>query len=277
MKRFFSKNGIWILAACAIVGIVLTIMASIGSGFLRDAAGIVASPFRAAGSAVAGWVQSVGDRFQSIEALQAENEELKRRNAELEQQVRQSKTDSEENANLRKLLQLRAQHSDFVMESARVVDRSASNWESTFTINKGTNFDVAQGDCVVDPYGNLVGVVTSAGTNWSTVTTVIDTDSQIGALVFRTGSPGVAAGDLYCMTEGKLTLTYLSDEDSLIHGDLVVTSGLGGYYPAGLTIGTVEDVRTDDSGLIRYGVVAPRADLNALDEVFVITDFTVVE
>ena len=69
----------------------------------------------------------------------------------------------------------------------------------------------------------------------------------------------------------------MSDEDSLIHGDLVVTSGLGGYYPAGLTIGTVEDVRTDDSGLIRYGVVAPRADLNALDEVFVITDFTVVE
>lgn len=279
MKNFFSKNGIWVLAALAIVVVVLTVMASIGSGtgLLRNGFGIVASPFRSAGSAVAGWVESIGDHFRSIEALQTENEALRRENAELQRQVRQGKSDSEENANLRRLLQLRAQHADYVLESARPVDRSASNWERKLTLNKGANYDIAIGDCVVDPYGNLVGVITDAGANWSTVTTVIDTDSAIGALVFRTRSPGVATGDLNLMTQGRLKLNYLADDDALIHGELIVTSGLGGYYPAGLPLGTVEDVRTDDSGLVRYGVIVPRADLDGLGEVFVITDFTVVE
>ena len=56
-----------------------------------------------------------------------------------------------------------------------------------------------------------------------------------------------------------------------------VTSGLGGYYPANLVIGSVEEILTDDSGLTRYAILAPKTDLSALVEVFVITDFTVVD
>lgn len=279
MKKFFSRNGIWILAAAAIVAVVLSVMASIGSGtgFVRNAAGVIASPFRSAGSAVAGWVSDIADHFASVEALQAENEELRRQNAALQEQVRQSQADSEENARLRRVLQLRQQHADFALESAMIVDRAASNWERSFTVNKGTSCGVATGNCVVDPYGNLVGVVTDAGTNWSSVTAITDTGSEIGATVFRTHSPGVAAGELQLMTEGRLMLTYLSETDGLINGDLAVTSGLGGFYPAGLPIGTVEEVRTDDSGLVRYAVLFPKMQLDTLVEVFIITDFTVVE
>lgn len=279
MKRFFTKNGIWMLSAIAIVAVVLVIMAAWGdeTSFVRNAAGVIASPFRSAAQTVSGWVASAADHFQSIEDLQQENEDLRQQVADLQEQVRQGQADSRENANLRHLLQLRQRHSDFALESAWIVSRSASNWESSFTLGKGTNFDIAIGDCVVDPYGYLVGVVTDAGANWSTVTTILDPESAIGATVFRVQSAAVAQGQLSLMHKGQLTLTYLADDESLFHGDLAVTSGLGGYYPAGLPIGTVEDVRTDDSGLIRYGVLTPKTDMAALTEVFVITDFTIVE
>ena len=125
--------------------------------------------------------------------------------------------------------------------------------------------------------GNLVGVVTEVGLNWCRLTTILDTGSQLGAMVFRTEETAIAAGDLSLMTEGKLKLSYLPDSSTLIKGDLVVTSGLGGYYPSGLPIGSVEEVRTDDGGLARYAVLTPRCDPDALTDLYIITDFDVVE
>ena len=207
MKRFFTKTGIWLLAGAAVIAVVLCVISALGSGtsLLHNALGVIASPFRSAGSAVVEWVGGIGDHFASIEELQAEN------------------------------------------------------------------------DCAVDCYGNLVGVVTEVGLNWCRLTTILDTGSQLGAMVFRTEETAIAAGDLSLMTEGRLKLSYLPDSSTLIKGDLVVTSGLGGYYPSGLPIGSVEEVRTDDGGLARYAVLTPRCDPDALTDLYIITDFDVVE
>ena len=268
MKRFFQKNGIMMLAAVVVVAVGLCIASAVSNqtGFLQNAAGVVTYPFRAAGSAVAGWFQNIGQRFETVESLRQEMED-----------ARQAKTDSEENQRLRDLNGLRQQRRDFTFEAARVIERSTSNWSRTLTLNKGTGLGVAIGDCVVDQYGYLVGVVTEAGANWCTVTTILDTDSQLGALVFRTGEVTVAMGDLALMGQGKLKLSYLEGESSLINGDMIVTSGLGGYYPSGLVIGSVEEIKTDDNGLTRYATIIPKTDITQLVEVFVITDFTIVD
>ena len=115
------------------------------------------------------------------------------------------------------------------------------------------------------------------GLNWSRLATVLDTESQFGATVFRTGETAVAGGELELMAEGKLRLQYLADSASLIKGDVVVTSGLGGYYPSGLVIGTVEAVQTDDGGLARYAVLEPGCSVDEMKELFIITDFDVIE
>ena len=279
MKRFFQKNGIMMLAAVVVVAVGLCIASAVSNqtGFLQNAAGVVTYPFRAASSAVAGWFQNIGQRFETVEALRQEIEELRKENAQLKEDARQAKTDSEENQRLRDLNGLRQQRRDFTFEAARVIERSTSNWSRTLTLNKGTGLGVAIGDCVVDQYGYLVGVVTEAGANWCTVTTILDTDSQLGALVFRTGEVTVAMGDLALMGQGKLKLSYLEGESSLINGDMIVTSGLGGYYPSGLVIGSVEEIKTDDNGLTRYATIIPKTDITQLVEVFVITDFTIVD
>ena len=277
MKNFFNKMGIWILAAAVVIVVGLSILSATGTGLLDNIAGTIASPFRAAGAAIGNWFGSVSDKFDDVEALQKENEELRKRIAELEDANRQAITDSQENERLRTLLNLRQQRRDFTFEAARVIERSTSNWSRTLTLNKGTGLGVAIGDCVVDQYGYLVGVVTEAGANWCTVTTILDTDSHLGALVFRTGEVTVAMGDLALMGQGKLKLSYLEGESSLINGDMIVTSGLGGYYPSGLVIGSVEEIKTDDNGLTRYATILPKTDITQLVEVFVITDFTIVD
>ena len=266
MKRFFTKTGIWLLAAAATIAVVLCVVSALGSGtgLLHNALGVIASPFRAAGSAVAGWVDGISDRFDSVEQLQQENDELR-------QQI------AEENRDRRELLGLRQQRSDLTFEAARVTQRDVSNWASTLVLNRGSRHGVAVGNCAVDSAGNLAGVITEVGLNWSRLATVLDTESQFGATVFRTGETAVAGGELELMAEGKLRLQYLADSASLIKGDVVVTSGLGGYYPSGLVIGTVEAVQTDDGGLARYAVLAPGCSVDEMKELFIIRDFDVIE
>ena len=144
-------------------------------------------------------------------------------------------------------------------------------------LGKGTDFGISIGNCVVDARGNLVGVISDAGLTWSRMSSLLDTDCQFGASVFRTGDLGITGGDLTLMLENQLKLNYLPNDARLLHGDLLVTSGLGGYYPSGLVIGTVDQVLTDDSGMTQYATVTPKADLASLKEVFVVTDFDVVE
>ena len=135
MKRFLSKNGIWLLAGVAVVVVVLCIISAVSSGtpFLRNAAGVIASPFRSAGSAVAGWFGGIGDHFDKVADLQQENDDLRAQVADLERQLRQAQKESEENQRLRDLLELQSQRRDLKTVSARVTERSVSNWASTLT------------------------------------------------------------------------------------------------------------------------------------------------
>ena len=179
MKRFFTKTGIWLLAAAATIAVVLCVVSALGSGtgLLHNALGVIASPFRAAGSAVAGWVDGISDRFDSVEQLQEENDELRRQIAELEKQLRSAESAAEENRDLRELLGLRQQRSDLTFEAARVTQRDVSNWASTLVLNRGSQHGVAVGNCAVDSAGNLAGVITKVGLNWSRLATVLDTES----------------------------------------------------------------------------------------------------
>ena len=98
-------------------------------------------------------------------------------------------------------------------------------------------------------------------------------DTSLGAQVFRTGDLGVAQGDFSLMGENRLRLDYLPADCDLLGGDLVVTSGLGGFFPAGLVIGSVEELQMDDSGASSYAILAPAVDFSSLQQVVVIRSF----
>lgn len=278
MKNFLKGHGLWVLFAAAVIAVALAVMSflSTTSSPLANVAGVLSSPFRSAYTAVATWFNDKQNYYKDTTALEEENAELRQQIAKMEAQIRQAQDDSEENAFLRDLLGLQTQQRDFVFENARVTERSVSNWASSLTLDKGTNYDIAVNDCVVDATGNLVGIVSEVGYNWCTVLTVVDTSTSMGAQVFRTKDLGVAVGDFSLMGDGRLRMDYLPADCQLLGGDLVVTSGLGGYYPSGLVIGSVEEVQKDDSGASSYAVLVPEADLDSLTEVAVIKSFDIV-
>ena len=209
--------------------------------------------------------------------VEDELDALRRQVGELQEKVRQGEEASRENEQLRELLGLQARRRDFVFEAAKVTARSTSNWESTLTLSKGSTAGIEAGDCVVTQTGVLVGVVAETGLNWSTVSTIINTETQMGGIVTRTYSAGVLEGDFALMNEGMLKLNYLPEGAQLVSGDEVLTSGRGEVFPSGLEVGKVEGVFTDPSGQTRYAVVAPSVTLDSLIEVFVIKDFEIVE
>lgn len=279
MKDFLKRNGLWVLFAVAVIAVSLAVMSffTTTSSPLANAAQVITSPFRTAFTAVADWFNDKQAYYADYKALEEENQELKDQIAKMERSVRQAEADSAENERLRELLNLRPQEEKWELESATILERSSSNWTRSFTLSKGTDCGIAVNDAVITSEGFLVGTVSEVGTNWCTVLCITDTDTSLGALVFRTDEIGVAEGDFQLMDQSKLKLSYLSPDAQLLNGDLIVTSGLGGYLPSGLVIGSVEEVKLDDSGSTQYAVLQPSADFDALTEIFVIKDFTVVE
>jgi rod shape-determining protein MreC len=278
MKQFFRNNGVLILAAAVLLAAVLAVGSFIlGNDPVADAVGFVTTPFRSLSTTVAEWMEDWYDRAFQYEALGDANEELRARIAELESLERDYQDAVRQNELYRELLGLAEKRSDFDFEQAEITQRSTSSWERTVTLNKGSKDGVETDDCVVDEYGNLMGIVTQVDYNSCVMATIVDAEVELGGRVARTDESAILEGDFTLMLEGKLKLSYLTEDSQLISGDQITTSGLGQVYPAGLVVGTIESIHTEANGLDRYAVVRPAADLDGQRYVFIIKDFEVVE
>lgn len=283
MKDFLKHNGILILVIALLLALITAVVSLTFGGVanpLANVAGVIATPFRNGINAFVNWTEGVySDAFQR-ENEREELEALKKENADLRRQAREGEAASRENERLRNLLGLKIERPDFDFQEATVTAHTSSNWSSTLTISRGSAAGVEAGDCVVDEYGNLVGVISVVGANWSTLITVVDVDLEMGGLIARTDGAAILEGDFELMGQGKLKLTYLPEDTQLLAGDAILTSGLvsGGTatYPSGLVVGYVEEVRSDDSGMSDYAVLTPAAQLGTLEQVFVIKAFDMV-
>ena len=280
MKDFFRQNGILLLVIALLLSILIGTLSVFMSGEadpLSNLVTTVTTPFRSGVAAAADWLEGVYGYVFRYGEMEAELEDLRAQVGKLQEQVRQGEEASRENEQLRELLDLKARRREFTLETVKVTARSTSNWESTLTLSKGSSAGIEAGDCVITSTGVLVGVVAETGLNWSVVSTIINTDTEIGGIVTRTYSAGVLEGDFSLMNEGRLKLNYLPQEAQLVSGDEVLTSGRGDIFPSGLEVGRVEGVFTDPSGKTRYAVIQPSVKLDSLIEVFVIKDFEIAE
>ena len=274
MRQFFRNNGGLLVVAAVLLAAVLALGAQIlGFDPLTSALEVLATPFRAASSAVTGWTQEQYDRTFRYEELAAENEALRQRVAELERDAIAGQDAQRENERMRDLLGLAEQRPELQYRDAAVVRRSSSNWSSNFTIDRGTLGDVEAGDCVIDQYGYLLGVVTEASPNSSLVTTILDPTLELGGRVARTDEAAILEGDFTLMLEGLLRLSFVSENAKLVTGDQVTTSGLGGVYPPGLVVGSVKTLYVEEDGISRYAQVEPAGDVTGTRYVYVIVDY----
>lgn len=275
MKKLFSTRVKGILIAALVIAILCSVIALVRSNAapVRNLLNAALSPVRSAATSLAERVESFYNYLYRYELIEAENASLKAQLAEAGDKIRSAEEYERENERLRDLAGLLAQHEDYELVDAHISAWSDSNWNSGFTIDKGTSQGISVGQCVITENRQVVGLITDAGRNWSTVMTILDPTSEISAMVYGSGYMGVAQGDFELMESGQLRMSYLSTEAIIRNGDQVMTTGSGDVYPQGLIIGSVADVALDQAGVSKYAIINPAADVEALEQVFVIISY----
>lgn len=247
-----------------------------GEGYLspiKNVVGMAAVPFERCVSWASEQIESVTGYIGGYDALQAENERLRRELAENEALLRSVRELEEENERLRELLKLETEHRELTLVMAEVVASETGNWGKSYTLDCGEADGVAVGNAVIVDEG-MVGFITKVGTTWCEMASIIDTDMRAGVSVPECGEDGVCVGEFSLMRDGFLKLAYLERDTAVKTGDSVETSGEGGIFPKGLYLGKVREVHPEEHGITAYAVVEPAADLSKLGRVFVVKGFT---
>ena len=193
-----------------------------------------------------------------------ENERLRNEASLLRNKFVEFKELYQENIRLKNMLALK-QKSVLRLIAARVIARSPDSWSSSALIDKGRYNGIRKGMVVINCQG-LVGRISETSDSASKVTLINDPSLGISAVIQRSRQEGLVSGTL----GGNLIMHYLSEEADIAAGDIVITSELSESYPKGLVIGKIIHTGNEFSGLNRYALIKPSAELANVEEVFVI-------
>ena len=172
-----------------------------------------------------------------------------------------------ENETLKEELDLSQRYSEYKTKSAYVIDRDISNFSSDIVINVGEK-DGVKVDMTVIADKGLVGHVVSVTNSTAKVQTIVDPGSSVSCVVPSSSDGIIAKGSLEGTSE--LKATYIPPEAKLVENENVETSGLGGIYPKGILVGTIEKVVDKGNITDRYAVVKTAVDFTKLDTVLVV-------
>ena len=278
MKKLFTTRIRVVLAIAALAAVITLGFIVLRPGHaspMNNVLSTVMTPVKNATSILVRRAESLYDYIFSYELLEAENEQLRVVMSEQNQDIRNSQTYREENEYLRSLLDLQDKHTDYTFEIANVVSWDSSSYGSVMTISKGSAAGLEPGMCAITADGQVLGLIGETGTSWATVTTILDTTSEIGAYIFGSGYTCIAQGNFELMRQGTLMASDISSSATIRNGDQLLTSGEGDIYPAGLVIGSVTDVGDDEINVAKYAVITPTVDISSVEQVFVIKEFDV--
>lgn len=198
--------------------------------------------------------QNLLPKVERIESLETENIELRK---ELD--------------SMKKELSIENILSDYEYLNATVISRNVSHWYNIITIDKGT-FNGVTTDMIVVNSNGLIGRVISTTTFTSDVRllTTSDTNNKISVTISNGENSVNGLIKDYNYNTGYLEVEGVSNTERVSYGYYVYTSGLGGIFPSGILIGTVENITTDEYDLAKLIDVIPAADFNDINYVAVL-------
>lgn len=227
-----------------------------------------ASPFQRGVTGVGGAGIGFFERIGSLWRASGENESLRRRLAEAENQVRDARQARDENVRLKRLLDFK-QGADYGVIPATVIARDPSVWFNSVHINRGTLAGVDLNMPVATPEG-IVGRVVAVGPVSAQIMLLTDERSAAGAVVGQLGGSNAIGSVRGHGKNGLLEMRYVSGLETVNLGDYVVTTGQDGIYPPGLNVGVVVEKRDGSATSPHTIYVKPGARLDSLEEVAVL-------
>ncbi len=259
------------VAAAVTAGVMLCIIIAhfAGSNPVSNTIRTICSPVESGFAFLSNKLCSVVEFLWEMDGYKEENERLVREINDINRQSRDSAQLREENERLQALLELKNNIEGYSTVAASVIAYSDSNWYDTIEINKGLMHGLSVGNAVLTPDG-IVGKITDIGLNWATVSTVLNPDNAMGVKIARTGDAAVVEGDGTLYSSGLCKMTFIDKGANIIVGDLLETSGSGGIYPAGILVGAIREINSDNTGMLNYATVEPLVNFSRLYEVLVI-------
>lgn len=224
----------------------------------------VAAPFQKAVIAPVDWLGEVWTRYVALVEVREENERLRARIAELEDENLQFREALVASGNLDRIVEMRAGF-EVPLLPAQVVGHDVSGWFHSVLLDRGRSSKVLSGMPVVNDHG-LVGVVTATTPRASRTMMLLDRRSAADAIVQRSRARGIVYG-----TGGEtLRFVFMVRGDDVREGDLLITSGMGGVHPKGVRLGEVTAVQKDRNQLLHTATVRPAVDFGRIEQVFVL-------
>lgn len=276
MKDFFDtwKFKILVIVAVFLVGI----MAYAGANGRLTAApqellSVVLTPLQKVTSALSGGAASVWEKYTSIDDVMDRNEQLEAENAELRQQMVDYDRIKAENDAYKALARIQDTNSEATYVSAFVIGRDPLDEFGGFTLDQGSTDGVAVNNAIISDRGYLLGVVVEVDATSCKVMTILHPSFNAAGVISRTRENGIITGSADYAADGQCVLTNLDRATEARKGDQVITTGLGGVFPANLLVGTVQEVVPEQSGKSSSAVILPGADPRTVKHVFIITEY----
>ncbi len=207
-----------------------------------------------------------GDTALSRQQVLADETITLRRELQLrDAQLARLEAVARENQRLRALL---GGKGDFrlAVQMAGIVDVDLDPWRQRVRLDRGSADGVEVGQAVIDA-GGMLGQVVQVSEHGATALLLTDASHSVPVQVVRTGLRLVAVGT---GDSNSLRVPNIPQSADIREGDLLVTSGIGGRFPAGFAVGTVRAVGADDTRLFLVAEVTPAAQLDRGLEVLLV-------
>lgn len=259
---------IFILVAAGLIALAL-------GGYLTPLSRILINPL----VAVQTWIATRYQAVQEIASVPQDTAQLRQRNTELEGEVARLQTQiielqeqlSETNV-LSALVEFARANPENRYQAAAVIARDPSPFLQYVIINRGSDDGLRRGMPVVTQKG-LIGRITAVTAGAARVQLITDPGSTVNVRLEPSGAQAILQGQL----TGEIILEMIPQGANVQAGDLVLTSGLGGGYPANILIGQIAGIRSRDQDIFQRASVQAVADFSQINIVLVIVNFKPID
>lgn len=265
-----SKYVLFLLTLVCMILMALSFFTNFMGGALNSVSGTLIVPFQEGVSAVGTFFADKVDEYKDMRHVYSENEELKAQIEALTNENILYKQEHYELENLRELLQLDDQYSNYEKLAATIIGKDAGNFYSSFIINRGEKDGLSVNMNVIAD-GGLVGRITKVGDHWARVLAIIDDTSNVSAMVLSTSDNLIVSGSIDLMYDRKISFSQLLDSNDYVAvGDKIVTSNISDKYLPGILIGYISEIELNSNNLSKSGKLTPVVDFEHLSDVYVI-------
>lgn len=271
MRLFKNKlTATIIVLSVVFLGIIIYSAGKEDKGIVSSGVATVINPIQKVIYSVNDSIKDTVDYFLNFKTVKEENINLTKENIELKNKLLEYQTLKDENERLREIVNFKKNNNSYNYIGTEIIGYSGESFDSGYIVDKGEN-DGIKKDMIVISNEGLVGKVTSTGSNWSIIQSLINENIAVSVMVNNTReTSGILKGYPKNNKEHLTEVTNLSIDSEVKEGDVIVTSGLGKIYPKEIRIGEVISVETDEIKVMKTAIVKPYVDFTNLEELFIV-------